>query len=76
MKSSLIYASNSAYEVAPLVGAWIEIHTRIKQKIQKREVAPLVGAWIEIEADFDKSKISTVAPLVGAWIEIGGKTDD
>ena len=33
--------------VAPLAGAWIEIHTlRILQKTQ--EVAPLAGAWIEI----------------------------
>ena len=34
-------------EVAPLVGAWIEIPTyHWKDKLQV--VAPLVGAWIEI----------------------------
>ena len=34
-------------DVAPLVGAWIEIH--LLQYIHlTRTVAPLVGAWIEI----------------------------
>ena len=34
-------------DVAPLVGAWIEIYDdRITNRI--KEVAPLVGAWIEI----------------------------
>ena len=35
-------------DVAPLVGAWIEIH--LLQYIHlTRTVAPLVGAWIEIQ---------------------------
>ena len=57
-------------EVAPLVGAWIEM-------VVKRYlgggicVAPLVGAWIEITEDKEhKMKALDVAPLVGAWIEI------
>ena len=33
--------------VAPLVGAWIEIHP-IQNIINGITVAPLVGAWIEI----------------------------
>ena len=34
-------------QVAPLVGAWIEIKCS-KQKECEEYVAPLVGAWIEI----------------------------
>ena len=33
--------------VAPLVGAWIEIHLMVLLMRMVR-VAPLVGAWIEI----------------------------
>ncbi len=35
------------FMVAPLVGAWIEMHRRICGR-GVQEVAPLVGAWIEI----------------------------
>ena len=35
------------FEVAPLVGAWIEIHKFINESVCIF-VAPLVGAWIEI----------------------------
>ena len=35
-------------EVAPLVGAWIEIDSGI-QMYNVTAVAPLVGAWIEIQ---------------------------
>ena len=38
---------NSHKEVAPLVGAWIEIQT-LKGRAKGKNVAPLVGAWIEI----------------------------
>ena len=34
-------------DVAPLVGAWIEIAAYVLAGVS-REVAPLVGAWIEI----------------------------
>ena len=33
--------------VAPLVGAWIEI-PNLSLEVMQRLVAPLVGAWIEI----------------------------
>ena len=35
------------WQVAPFVGAWIEIPNRNNQK-RRKEVAPFVGAWIEI----------------------------
>ena len=37
----------SAYIVAPLVGAWIEIISQCCNVVEAL-VAPLVGAWIEI----------------------------
>ena len=37
----------AAVQVAPLVGAWIEI-TKEKAEAKLKEVAPLVGAWIEM----------------------------
>ena len=57
------------YNVAPLVGAWIEIllPTNIAPT---GDVAPLVGAWIEISNSLKITKQLNVAPLVGAWIEI------
>ena len=45
--------------VAPLVGAWIEIPEDIAKRIKQKSVAPLVGAWIEIfepgETDADEA---------------------
>ena len=38
-------------EVAPLVGAWIEIIVDINDDFDA-EVAPLVGAWIEMLSIF------------------------
>ena len=38
----------AAAQVAPLVGAWIEI-TLILALTNRITVAPLVGAWIEID---------------------------
>ena len=55
--------------VAPLVGAWIEINSILKRR-RIKVVAPLVGAWIEIEVNSISANASFVAPLVGAWIEI------
>ena len=57
-------------QVAPRVGAWIEI--TISYVITCcSSVAPRVGAWIEISwaARFALAQVS-VAPRVGAWIEI------
>ena len=57
-------------DVAPLVGAWIEIDTDSVKGFDWDMVAPLVGAWIEINC-YAQLVISVfVAPLVGAWIEI------
>ena len=56
-------------DVAPLVGAWIEINCRSEQVFHAL-VAPLVGAWIEIGGYVAKKAKNVVAPLVGAWIEI------
>ena len=57
-------------KVAPLVGAWIEIHTNPSPR-KNTVVAPLVGAWIEIFTAGFFMTTRNVAPLVGAWIEIG-----
>ena len=43
-------------EVAPLVGAWIEIIKQITV-VKIRIVAPLVGAWIEIELSKEKAEL-------------------
>ena len=57
-------------DVAPLVGAWIEI-SKAMTSSEFANVAPLVGAWIEITIDLTATDNSgNVAPLVGAWIEI------
>ena len=56
-------------QVAPLVGAWIEIAI-LGLSGAPASVAPLVGAWIEILSKIPKSANDIVAPLVGAWIEI------
>ena len=56
-------------EVAPLVGAWIEIMMEVNYD-RETIVAPLVGAWIEIKKQMLFDFVVLVAPLVGAWIEI------
>ena len=56
-------------EVAPLVGAWIEIACFSRCRIAFF-VAPLVGAWIEIYTYHIYIYLIHVAPLVGACIEI------
>ena len=56
--------------VAPPVGAWIEIRETYLW-YRTRGVAPPVGAWIEISVRptvYSEGRI--VAPPVGAWIEI------
>ena len=59
----------NASDVAPLVGAWIEIVTTLPM-FEQQIVAPLVGAWIEIPRCRKASFTVFVAPLVGAWIEM------
>ena len=56
-------------DVAPLVGAWIEIKLGDVQWASFC-VAPLVGAWIEIFQPVINIELKSVAPLVGTWIEI------
>ena len=69
MKYKLIIYRASQVDVAPLVGAWIEIiYPLFLADIHC--VAPLVGAWIEIYGVYTRKDLRTVAPLVGAWIEI------
>ena len=48
LKFDFVDAQPTAFDVAPLVGAWIEIAN--KGTIDwDNVVAPLVGAWIEIK---------------------------
>ena len=49
-------------EVAPLVGAWIEINLLESLGIQD-DVAPLVGAWIEITTNISNIPSLTSLPL-------------
>ena len=57
-------------DVAPFVGAWIEIAWIGIRKLWII-VAPFVGAWIEIQSRMRyHSAFHHVAPFVGAWIEI------
>ena len=69
MKCTTFKRMQYEVEVAPLVGAWIEILIHTKRK-RKCGVAPLVGAWIEIPEIENSQQRWNVAPLVGAWIEI------
>ena len=45
-------SSEVVFDVAPLVGAWIEIGVNETGK-STIKVAPLVGAWIEIHLNSD-----------------------
>ena len=42
------WARDGLTDVAPLVGAWIEIGLKTGCPTSGKTVAPLVGAWIEI----------------------------
>ena len=56
-------------DVAPHVGAWIEILT-FSLTTRSFLVAPHVGAWIEIFLEITADSSTQVAPHVGAWIEM------
>ena len=74
LKYNLSYEFSFLSEVAPLVGAWIEIP--VQELISfVISVAPLVGAWIEISKLQVIYNSDSVAPLVGAWIEIISRTN-
>ena len=55
--------------VAPYMGAWIEIIS-IPYFFFSDFVAPYMGAWIEIQKHGTGNRQYTVAPYMGAWIEI------
>ncbi len=63
MKYDIAYTKANAYDVAPLVGAWIEI---VISTISRLEiiVAPLVGAWIEIRRPLKLSKTNPASLLL------------
>ena len=69
LKSQFIETVITKHAVAPLAGAWIEIHIRL-YALLVINVAPLAGAWIEISIMPYIPCLSVVAPLAGAWIEI------
>ena len=69
MKSFRLVVTVNDHDVAPLVGAWIEISGNC-YLLTADNVAPLVGAWIEISGNCYLLTADNVAPLVGAWIEI------
>ena len=69
MKYSIPYRRGGRNDVAPFVGAWIEI-SLCKPSYYIRFVAPFVGAWIEIDILLNAVGVCIVAPFVGAWIEI------
>ncbi len=51
-------------QVAPLVGAWIEIHQK-HTRLDGLSVAPLVGAWIEIARAGQRWRVRQSHPL---WV--------
>ena len=66
-----MFASN----VAPHVGAGVEIRTKIKKTLDNL-VAPHVGAGVEIDPDRLCSDGLQVAPHVGAGVEIEESATD
>ena len=69
LKSIILTPSSWICLVAPCVGAWIEMNSRLIMS-DEYTVAPCVGAWIEISLLFPLLFPGLVAPCVGAWIEI------
>ncbi|ETI70727.1 cytoplasmic protein [Neobacillus vireti LMG 21834] len=62
-------------DVAPYMGAWIEIRCW-RSGGQIDVVAPYMGAWIEIVSTVNTFRPGTVAPYMGAWIEIALRPSD
>ena len=69
LKSFVDQGVQDHHQVAPRVGAWIEIMLW-KHNHCLLLVAPRVGAWIEINRCRGGEGAVCVAPRVGAWIEI------
>ena len=66
-----IALSTSNEEVAPLVGAWIEIDIIILVRKRYKSL-PLWERGLKSMSQFAPLENPNVAPLVGAWIEIQG----
>ena len=56
-------------KVAPLVGAWIEIHVTVWGKFVNRSL-PSWERGLKFKYSASSTRPLSVAPLVGAWIEI------
>ena len=69
LKSLADVENVNIYEVAPFMGAWIEIFV-IRRRLVFVRVAPFMGAWIEIVSSCCFYNVDFVAPFMGAWIEI------
>ena len=69
LKSNKALPFTVSPEVAPFMGAWIEIRMGF-YTFTIRNVAPFMGAWIEIKIKLELTRYIKVAPFMGAWIEI------
>ena len=68
MKHAVLSSPDTADEVAPLVGAWIEtLSSRLLEVIILSHPSWVRG--LKRLLPISEWKISKVAPLVGAWIE-------
>ena len=69
LKFEIMELLHGMYQVAPHMGAWIEIRWE-KGENEIKLVAPHMGAWIEITLFCVNFTNLLVAPHMGAWIEI------
>ena len=69
MKSAMNNAMKEAANVAPLVGAWIEIWG-IMIMLQRKPSLPSWERGLKYVTPASVCQAERVAPLVGAWIEI------
>ncbi len=69
LKSVLNHYDNRNNQVAPYMGAWIEIVQGSTSTTACR-VAPYMGAWIEMIFQPSPQPSACVAPYMGAWIEM------
>ena len=69
LKLNALNVHISDYNVAPLVGAWIEI-MQIRREHQYVKSHPLWVRGLKLMQAITRIIIAKVAPLVGAWIEM------
>ena len=69
MKYLVFFLFPEDSNVAPSMGAWIEI-TPLRRLWLTAPVAPSMGAWIEMKKIMLDLCGYIVAPSMGAWIEI------